>query len=584
MKKKIEDFKRVTLKLREEIVKEREEYQIKENKDKDEIKNLRETANSLQRELAKATSKEEENRNIIEIMQKQLETEINKKTEEKELNEEKLTNLEIELVKYKDEIEILEKSEKDNAEQWESLIKGLDKELKETEQKLQIEVHTKEEKARELREIKMKIIKNKEDNEGNDKNEKVILEKQLEVKDKKIAEIQEQLNAIQIQNELYIEKYSEAYKRIEDKDKKIKDLEKEISENNKATQSKESHSNWNISRLSAENLTISEKNRELEKEKEQIENEKIKLKNEKEELIKEKSALAIGIEKERELTKKIAEKIRTIKIKRDEDENNLLTYQENEKEQIKELEKMKAHLGHLEETMMINDNARRRLENMLKERETEIEKLREREKKMTKFYKGERQMEDNDIIPKDSTQEKHLIEKEQREKIKKGGYEVCYYYLKGRCYKLGDCKYIHPPTCKETNCSEECWKVHYSDLEIEDERWIKRGAVPYKLEIPSRAGWRPTCRFFTTVGGCSKGDKCSFRHINEQPLRRPNLNTTKDIESERDLRKQKDKENDENIKKAENEQKKMTRKSTEDLQTLLNELNEIDKSLNFPKN
>ena len=224
-------------------------------------------------------------------------------------------------------------------------------------------------------------------------------------------------------------------------------------------------------------------------------------------------------------------------------------------------------MGAQEEALIINDNARRTLEGMVRDREREIKRLQEKEKNLEKLYKEEKEKNDKEI-----QEEKNKKNDERKEKIKKGGYEICWFYLKERCLKFDRCKYIHPPICYGTRCAEDCWMVHIKELDMEDERWAKRGAVPFKLEVPSRAGRKEICKFFER-GDCTRGDKCHFRHVNEQQkqLRRPNL-ISKDLENIKEIRQQKDSEKNENLKKTEKEVLKRTTESTEDLQKLLDEM------------
>ena len=118
------------------------------------------------------------------------------------------------------------------------------------------------------------------------------------------------------------------------------------------------------------------------------------------------------------------------------------------------------------------------------------------------------------------------------------------------------------------------------DLDMKDERWEKRGAVPYKLEVPSRAGRIELCKFYER-GGCSRGNKCNFRHSDEQQkqIRRPNL-SAKDLESIKETR-QKDNEKNENVKKTENKVPKRTTESTEDLKKLLDDIDNLLGSKNL---
>ena len=49
------------------------------------------------------------------------------------------------------------------------------------------------------------------------------------------------------------------------------------------------------------------------------------------------------------------------------------------------------------------------------------------------------------------------------------------------------------------------------DLDITDDRWNKRGAVPYKLYVESRNRRQEACWHYQK-GRCTKGENCLFRH------------------------------------------------------------------------
>ena len=307
--------------------------------------------------------------------------------------------------------------------------------------------------------------------------------------------------------------------------------------------------------------------KQLKIEKEQIESENKKLKTERDEMSQKKSELTKGIEKERELTGKLKEKAKEIMIQKAKDMKEMETLEDNKKYLEQEIEKMITKMGTQEETLQISTKARLMLEDMVREREREIKRLKEKEQYIEKLYKEEKEKNN-----KEKQIENDKKEKEGKEIIRKGGYEICYFYLKERCLKLDRCKYIHPPICRGASCQEECWMVHKKDLEIDNEIYAKRGAVPYKMEGLGRTGRKDRCKFYDR-GECWKGDKCQFRHIIEQqdqPLRRPNIDVTKQKEIEKNG----------NLKKSENEEEKRSKESTEDLQKILDE---IDEYLN-PKN
>ena len=293
-----------------------------------------------------------------------------------------------------------------------------------------------------------------------------------------------------------------------DMEGRTKELEQELT--NKTTTNEEKITGMMVkeNRLRSDIADLNTKCNNLEKEKKTLGEERAKMSEERGKLTKE-------VKEERELTHRLSAKLRDLLDKSNRNQQDWSRMSQELDTRKKRIEIMENSLSQKDQALKSSDDTRRRLEERIKEKSEEIRRLEEKEKRMRSF-KGIREIEE---IPENSTQEKHIKEKEEREKIKRGGFFVCLYHIEDRCMKLGDCIFPHPPLCAKEDCEETCWKVHLKDLNTKDERNRKFGAVPYKME----GRQNEICRY---DGNCWRGDRCTFRHTKKQypqPLRRPRM-------------------------------------------------------------
>ena len=373
------------------------------------------------------------------------------------------------------------------------MLNNIDDELKATETKLQIETNLKEEFARQNRELQLQVIKQVNQENGN------------EIKDLK--------------------------DQIDIKDGKIRELEQTIDKKTNKTQEKINDSLLREARLRSDNVYLQGEYVRIKEEKSKSEQENHNLKTDIGKLRGERVRFQMKAKEDLDTLKSFSQKVGNILDKSSRDDKEITDLNKNldqTKITIDDLKKdiqtkedqIKDQLRKIQnkdDALRTSDQLRKDLNKKLSDQGEEIRNLKENIRLL-----HEAKEITNDVIPTEQTRDR-----ENQDRIKKGGFDICFYYLKGKCKKSGECIYPHPTLCFRSICDESCWKVHFKDLDTEDERWVKRGAVPYKYNLESRKR-TGLCRF-AQLGQCRFGNECKFKHPTpeyQQPLRRPNMPET----------------------------------------------------------